>query len=110
MTDLEAFQKKHGKELVKVLQSPALTAAMQYIFLRKIETVSRLSDNDIAEHSREILGDLRGFFGYEQSLMTLHKKQEFKLRVEPELEYISPEQESELQDLVASFRKKNQPK
>ncbi len=110
MTDLEAFQKQHGKALVKALQNPALAAGMQLLFLRKIDSVSRLTDADIATHSREILGDLRGFFGYEHSLSTLHKQREFKLPIEPDLEYISPEQEAELQDLVGKFRKQNEPK
>ncbi len=110
MTDLEAFQKQHSKALVKALENPALRAAQQLLFLRKIDSISRLTDADIAANSREILADLRGFFGYEHSLSTLHKQKEFKLPVEDELEYITPENEAELQALVARFRKENQPK
>ncbi len=78
---------------------------MQLLFLRKIDSVSRLTDADIANHSREILGDLRGFFGYEHSLSTLHKQKEFKLPIEDELVYISPEELAEHEQVRDKFRK-----
>jgi hypothetical protein len=104
MTDLEKFQREHGPAYRKLTQNSAFQAAMQLLNIRKIDEIASLSDERIERHGHTILGELRGHFSHENDLMILHQKAEFKLPSEDEDEYISPEQQAELQALVKRFR------
>jgi hypothetical protein len=66
-TDLEEFKKSHGADYARLIQHPAFRAATLLLNIRKLDSLTNLTNEDIAEHGREILADLRGHLKHENN-------------------------------------------
>lgn len=103
-TDFEEFQRAYGDEWLRTIQSPGFRAAMQLLNIRKLESITNLSNEQIEKNGREILSDLKGHLQHENDLLTLHEKRDFKTPFEEEEEYFPPEQIVEIEELKAKLR------
>lgn len=106
-SDLEEFQGTYGGDWIQIVRSPAFIAATQLLNIRKLKSITNLSDDQIEKNGREILSDLRGHLQHEDDLFTLHDKREFKFPLEEETEYMSPEQAAEFQQQIEKFREQH---
>ncbi len=105
-TDLEEFQSQYGGDWLQITRHPAFIAGTQLLNIRKLKSVTNLSDEQIEKNGREILADLRGHMKHEDDLFTLHNQTDFKLPAEELDEYISPEQAEMLRNQIDRFREK----
>lgn len=69
--DLEEFQKKHGRAWAKIIELPSFNAGMVHLSIQAMETIKRLSDQEIKDNSAIILADLRGRLRHETELFSL---------------------------------------
>ena len=106
-SDLEEFQALYGAEWLNIVRNPAFIAAAQLLNIRKLKSITTLSDQQIEQNGREILSDLRGHLKHEDDLFTLQDKKDFKTPIEEEVGYLSPEQAVELEDKINQFREQN---
>jgi hypothetical protein len=102
--DLKQFQAKYASQWKKIVDSAPYQAGTQFIRNRALERVSLLSEDEIEKHSREHLAELRGILRHENDMGTLHEMTDFTIPFEESDEYISPEQEVEMQELQKKFR------
>ncbi len=110
-SDLEEFQSQYGGDWLNITRSPAFIAGTQLLNIRKLKSVTNLSDDQIRENGREILADLRGHMKHEDDLFTLHNQTDFRAPEPEEVEYISPEEAEMLRGQIDKFRderKRNQ--
>lgn len=105
---LKEFKAGHGNEWHIIVNSPAFKAAMLLLNIRKLNTLTTLSNEDIEQHGREILADLRGHLQHENDLVSLHTKEDFSLPYEEPEDYYSPEQIAELESIKDRFRKERE--
>ncbi len=103
-SDLEEFQAQYGGDWLNITRSPAFIAGTQLLNIRKLKSVTNLSDDQIRENGREILADLRGHMKHEDDLFTLHNQTDFKLPVEEMDDYISPEEAEMIRGQIDKFR------
>lgn len=103
-TDLREFQAKYGAAWKQVVDSPIFQAAAQFLRNRKTDTISLLSEEQVEKNGREYLADLRGFLQHENQLLSLHELTDFTIPFEEPEDYISPEQEAELDQMKSKFR------
>lgn len=103
-TDLEEFQSQYGAEWSQIVRSPAFIAGTQLLNIRKLKSITGISDEQIEKNGREILADLRGHLKHEDDLFSLHTQSEFAMPTEETDEYMSPEQASEMEALVNRFK------
>jgi hypothetical protein len=103
-TDLEEFQSQYGGDWLKITQHPAFIAGTQLLNIRKLKSVTSLSDEQIEKNGREILADLRGHMKHEDDLFTLHTQSESAIPVEEQEFYVSPEEAAQLEAQVDKFR------
>ena len=103
-SDLEEFQSQYGGDWLNITRSPAFIAGTQLLNIRKLKSVTNLSDDQIRENGREILADLRGHMKHEDDLFTLHNATDFKLPPEEIDDYISPEEAEMLRGQIDKFR------
>lgn len=71
MTTLEEFQKTHGEAFAHILQNPAFNAGMIHLSIGLMNTIKRLTDDQITNNAVVILSDLRGRLLHETALFTL---------------------------------------
>lgn len=102
--DLREFQAKYADAWHKFVTSPAGVAGLQFLRNRKLDSVANLNEEQIENHSRQHLSELRGFLQLETEMTRLHEMTEFTLPFEEPDEYISPEQEAEMKKLQEKFR------
>ena len=102
--DLKQFQAKYASQWKKIVDSPVYQAGVQFIRNRALERVSLLSEDQIEKHGREHLTELRGILRHENDMGTLHEMTDFTIPFEESDEYMSPEQEVEMQELQKKFR------
>ena len=103
-SDLEEFQALYGAEWLNIVRNPAFIAAAQLLNIRKLKSITTLSDQQIEQNGREILSDLRGHLKHEDDLFTLQDKKDFKTPIEEEGRYISPEEAIEIDAAIDKFR------
>ncbi len=103
-TDLEEFQSQYGGDWIQITRHPAFIAGTQLLNIRKLKSVTNLSDEQIEKNGREILADLRGHMKHEDDLFTLHTQSETSFPVEEQDYYISPEEAAVLEAQVEQFR------
>ncbi len=103
-SDLEEFQSQYGGDWLNITRSPAFIAGTQLLNIRKLKSVTNLSDEQIEKNGREILADLRGHMKHEDDLFSLHNQTDFTLPVEEADEYISPEEAEMLRTQIDKFR------
>ena len=106
-SDLEEFQALYGAEWLNIVRNPAFIAAAQLLNIRKLKSITNLSDDQIERNGREILSDLRGHLKHEDDLFTLQDQKDFKTPMEEESQYLSPEQAIELESQIEKFRQQN---
>lgn len=70
MTKAE-FHEAHGAEWAEFTSRPSFFAAMQLVSANKLESISKLTDEQISEHGKEILADFRGHINVENALIDL---------------------------------------
>ena len=102
--DLKQFQAKYGEVWRQIVDNPAYQAGVQFLRNKKLEQLAQYSDEHIDKYSRHIMGELRGYLQHEIELLKLHEMTDFTLPFEEETEYLSPEQEAEMQQLRSKFR------
>ncbi len=103
-SDLEEFQANYGGAWLEITRLPAFIAGTQLLNIRKLKSVTNLSDEQIEKNGREILADLRGHMKHEDDLFTLHTQSENALPIEEQDYYISPEEAAQLESQVEQFR------
>ncbi len=103
-SDLEEFQSQYGGDWLQITRHPAFIAGTQLLNIRKLKSVTNLSDEQIEKNGREILADLRGHMKHEDDLFTLHTQTESALPIEEQDYYISPEEAAQLEAQVEQFR------
>ena len=79
MSPAVAFQKEYGAEWKEIIRSQPFLAAMQILNIEAVDMVIALTPEQIAEHSREILGGLQAHFKHENDLVTLLDRKETDL-------------------------------
>ena len=102
--DLKAFQVTFGDQWRQFVNSPAFAAGMQYLRNKKLEEVSTLSPDDLLKFGVQLQSELRGFLQLQDRMMALPDIQDFSVPFSEEVEYLSPEQEAEQEQLRAKFR------
>lgn len=65
------FQAGHGEQWAAITGNPAFFAAMQVVSAEKLQSISKLTDEQIKEHGTAILADFRGHLGVENALIEL---------------------------------------
>ena len=105
-SDLEEFQATYGGDWLNIIRHPAFIAGTQLLNVRKLKTITTLSDDQIEKNGREILSDLRGHLQHEDDLFTLRTRTDFKLPVEEPDEYLSPEEAAQLEAQIDQFRQR----
>jgi hypothetical protein len=103
ITDLEEFQAAYGGDWLKITQMPAFRAGLQLLNVRKLDEITSLSNEDIDKHALLILSDLIGQLKHENNMFNLHKEQSFRLPMDEEVRYVSPEEEAAHQQLAEKF-------
>jgi hypothetical protein len=93
MTSAQEFQHKHGEAYSKLVRSGAFQDGMFLLNSEKLKRITILTNDEIANHSREILADLRGHLQHEINLATLHDRRNFDLSDLPQETY-EPDEES----------------
>lgn len=68
---LEEFQAKHGEAFAYILSNPAFSAGMIFLTIDVMNTIKRLTDEQITSNSVVLLADLRGRLLHETALFTL---------------------------------------
>lgn len=106
-SDIEEFQEAYGPEWLKIVQSAPFKAGLLLLNIRKLDSVTALSNDQIEKNGREILADLRGHMILENDLMTLHNMKESGFMGDETEEYFSPEQVAELEMQKERFRELN---
>ena len=106
-SDLEEFQSQYGGDWLNITRSPAFIAGTQLLNIRKLKSITGLSDEQIEKNGREILADLRGHLKHEDDLFTLHSATEFSIPSEEQDEYMSPEQAAQMESLMSRFREQS---
>ena len=102
--DLEEFQAAYGPEFERITKMPAFRAGLQLLNVRALDEITSLSNEDIDKYGLLILANLVGMLKHENNIFNLHKEQTFKLPTgDDEVEYVSPEQEAELQRMKERF-------
>src|SRR5438045_4174528 len=91
-SDLKEFQQAYGDQWLRIAQSETFRDGLLLLNIRKLDSITGLTNGDIETNGREILADLRGHMILENDLMTLHSKKDFTLPTEEPEEYFSPEQ------------------
>lgn len=102
--DLKAFQSKYGDQWRQFVNSPAFAAGMQYLRNKKLEEVSGLSPDDVLKFGVQLQSELRGFLQLQDRIFTLPEMQDFTVPFSEEVDYLSPEQEAEQEQLREKFR------
>ena len=106
--DLKQFQAKYASIWKQIVDTPAYQAGVQFLRNRKLDSISILTPDQIEKSSKEILGDLRGYLQHENELSGLYEMTEFTIPFEEPDQYISPEQEADLDQLRAKHRAETQ--
>ena len=102
--DLEEFQAVFGPDWQKITMMPAFRAGMQLLNVRALNEIASLSNEDIEKYGLLFLSILVGQLKHENSIFNLHNEKTFKLPSgDDEVEYVSPEQEAELQRMRERF-------
>ena len=102
--DLEEFQAAYGPEFERITKMPAFRAGLQLLNVRALDELIAKSDEDIDKYGSLILANLIGLLRHENNIFNLHKEKTFKLPSgDDEVEYVSPEQEAELQRMRERF-------
>jgi hypothetical protein len=109
-SSLQEFQQVFGGEWIRIIQHPAFRSATLLLNVRKLEGITNLTNDQIESHGKEILADLRGHLQLENSLMSLHEMQDFKLPLEEPDIYVSPEEQGTMGLALEKFREQRQPK
>lgn len=71
MTTLEEFQNLHGEAFAHILANPAFNAGMIHLSIDLMNSIKRLSDEQITNNAVVILSDLRGRLLHETAFYTL---------------------------------------
>lgn len=103
-TDLQLFQEQYGADWQRLLETPAFRAGLSLLNTRKLDQIASLPPEDVQNHSVAILAELIGQLKHENQMFNLHKEKEYKLPLEEEDEYFSPEQVAEMEATKAKFR------
>ncbi len=103
-SDLEEFQALYGSDWLNIVRNPAFIAAAQLLNIRKLKSITNLSDDQIERSGKEILADLRGHLKHEDDLFTLQDQKDIRTPIEEEMVYLSPEQQVEQEELLSKFR------
>lgn len=106
--DLQEFQQAYGPDWLRIVQSAPFKAGLLLLNIRKLDSITTLTNGDIEKNGREILADLRGHMKHENDLMSLHTMQDFVLHGEEPEEYFSPEQVAEMEMVKERFRQQNE--
>lgn len=94
MSALKDFQNQHGSEWGGIVGTPAFAGALALAHRERLDKITALSDEEIANHGKIILSDLRGHLQYESVLLGLHEKKEFVFEQLPAEEYPDPAAEA----------------
>lgn len=94
MSALKDFQNQHGSEWGGIVGTPAFAGALALAHRERLDKITALSDEEIANHGKIILSDLRGHLQYESVLLGLHEKKEFVFQQLPPEEYPDPAAEA----------------
>ena len=109
--DLEEFQAAYGPEFERITKMPAFRAGLQLLNVRALDEITSLSNEDIDKYGTMILANLVGMLKHENNIFNLHKEKTFKLPSgDDEVEYVSPEQEAELQRMRERFSEETRQK
>lgn len=84
---LRELHSEHGERYAKILRDPAYQAVLAYLNVEKLNNITALPDEVIDQHSKTILGDLRGHMKHEYDLMTILERKELDLSQLPEETY-----------------------
>lgn len=103
-TDLQLFQEQYGADWQRLLETPAFRAGLLLLNTRKLDQIASLSNEDVENYSVAILAELIGQLKHENQMFNLHKEKEYKLPLEEEDEYFSPEQVAEMEAIKSRFR------
>lgn len=103
-TDLQMFQEQYGADWQRLLETPAFRAGLLLLNTRKLDQIASLSNEDVENYSIGILAELIGQLKHENQMFNLHKEKEYKLPLEEEDEYLSPEEEAAHHKLRETFR------
>jgi hypothetical protein len=104
ITDLEEFQAAYGEDWLNITRMPAFRAGLQLLNVRKLDEITSLSNEDIEKHGTLILSDLIGLLKHENAMFNLHNEKTFRLPLDEDEEYFSPEQISEMEKMKSQFR------
>lgn len=108
LSDLDEFQQAYGPDWLRIVQSAPFKAGLLLLNIRKLDSITSLTNEQIEQNGREILADLRGHMILETDLMSLHTMKESGLPTEETEEYFSPTQVAEMEMIKERFRTANE--
>lgn len=107
---LENFQKAYGVRFQRLLESIEFKAAIMLIRTQRKNYLLGLTDEQIDANPDRILNRVIESVRFENDLLTLNSKREFKIAEDIPLEYVSPEEEAAAWATIDNLRQQGKRK